>query len=189
MSGRLRVILPTVNVAVASILLGIGYTRPLVYWSPVPWEVALCFSINAPANLLRNLVWFEWGKHVQPHCSLANVENCIKFERVIETALFLLAVAFVWYVVGLEIEATRKGTRAMACFGVPARVLVDLVLFSVGSLGVVQPGADWRSWQLPFRSRADLGVLFYLAWSLALVIPYGHDLIRRIASLRKPGGA
>jgi hypothetical protein len=184
MNGRLKVILPIVNVAVAAILLGIGDTRPVQEWSPTPWEMALAFSINAPANLLRSLVSFEWDKHIYPHCSMANAETCIKFERVIEMAVFLLGVAFVWYVVALEIEATRRGTRAMARLRTPLRMLVDLVLFLAGSFFVFLFAANLGSWRLVLRSWTDLGVVLYLVWGLALAIPYGRDLTRCLVQSR-----
>jgi hypothetical protein len=182
MTGRLKVILPTVNVAMAAILLGIGYIPPVGNWSPVSWQVV--FSINAPANLLRNLVWFEWDKHVHPHCSVVSADTCIGIERVTEVAAFLLGVAFIWYVVGVEIEATRQGTRAMAHFGTLARVSADVVLFCAGAFFVFLFVANWRIMHLFLRSWVDLRIFCYLAWALALAIPYGRDLIRCIARRR-----
>lgn len=173
MNGKLRVILPAVNVAITVILLGIGYGQPVGGWFDLPVELA--YSINAPANLLRNLVWFEWNKHIYPHCSVANSEACIKAERGIETVGFLLCVAFVWYVVAAEIEAGRRGTRAMARFGTPARAFVDVVLFSAGAVFVFLFVANWRT--MP-NVPGSWFVFFYLAWALALVIPYGNDLVR-----------
>lgn len=155
-------------------LLGIGYP-PIGPWSPISWEVA--FSINAPANLSRNLVFFVWDKHVHPLCSVANGDTCIRLERVIETTVFLLGVAFIWYVVGLEIEATGRGTGARARFGTPARVVVDVVAFLAGSLFVLLFVANVRNMHLLRTSWTDLGIFCYLAWALAMVVPYGHDLI------------
>ena len=175
----LRVLLPVANVAIAAILLGIAYSQPVERWSSVPGQLA--YSLNAPANLLRNLVWFEWDKHIHPHCSLANSEACIKAERGIEMVVFLLGIAFVWYVVGMEIEAGRRGTRAMARFGTPARVFVDVVLFSAGLFFVFLFGVNWRTMHPSLRSWIDFGIFFYVAWALAFVIPYGRDLIRLAA--------
>lgn len=186
MSGRLKVILPVVNVAITAILLGIGYGHPVGGWFDLPVELA--YSINAPANLLRDLIWFEWNKHIYPHCSVANSEACIKAERGIETVAFLLSIAFVWYVVAAEIEAGRRGTRATARFGTPARVFVDVVLFSAGAVFAFLFVANWRSWHLLFRSWAGLGVFLYLAWALALVIPYGNDLVRIVRHGDGDGG-
>lgn len=80
MRRRLPVLLHGVNVAVAAVLLGVGYTRPLWEWTPVPWEIALAYAINVPANLLRNLVYFLRDKHVYPPCSVASAGTCINFE-------------------------------------------------------------------------------------------------------------
>lgn len=172
----LKVMLPAANVGIAAILLGIGYSQPVANWSPVPGQLA--YSINAPASLLRELVWFEWDRHVYPHCSVAISEACIKAERGVETAAFLLGVAFVWYVVGMEIEAGRRGTRVMACFGAKARGFVDVILFSAGLLFVFLFVANWRTMHLSFRSWIDFEIFFFLAWALAFVLPYGRDLIR-----------
>lgn len=183
----LKVILPVANVAISAILLGIGYTQPLETWSPVPGQLA--YSINAPANLLRNLVWFEWDRHIYPHCSAVNSELCIKLERGIETVAFLFAVALVWYVVGMEIEAGRRGTRAMARFGTRARVFVDVVLFSAGLFFGFLFVANWRVMHLSLRSWIDFGIflyLLYLVWALVFVIPYGRDLIRLAALKGRP---
>ncbi len=173
MRAKLKVILPVVNVAIAATLLGIGYGRRVEGWFDIPVELA--YSINAPANLLRDLTWFEWNKHIYPHCSAANSEACIKAERGIETVVFLLGIAFVWYVVAVEIEAGRRGTRAMARFGTPARAFVDVVLFSVGAVFAFLFVANWRT--LP-NVPGSWFIFFYLAWALALVISYGNDLVR-----------
>jgi hypothetical protein len=182
MAARPRFILPAVNVALAVILLGIGYIPPIVYSTPRSWELA--FSINAPANLFRNLVWFEWSKHISPHCSVANSEACIKAERGIETAAFLLCTVFVWYVVGLEVEASRCGTRAMARFVTPARVLLDLIFFSAGALFLFLSATDWRSLHI-LNYWTALNFLLYAIWALVLAIAYGRDLVRCAVAILK----
>lgn len=73
----------------------------------------------------------------------------------------------------------------MARFGTPARVWIDVVLFSTGLLFVFIFVANWRTVHLFVGSWIDFGIFLYLAWGLVFAIPYGRDLIR-LAVLRKP---
>ena len=146
MRGRLKLILPGVNLATAAALLGVAYARPMTEGtSPTPWEMVLCFSINAPANLVRYLVSFLWDRHVYPYCPAASAETCIRIGRGIDLVVFLLGVAFFWYVVALEIEAISRGTSAMARLSTPTRVVVDASLVAAGSLFLFLAVENWRS--------------------------------------------
>jgi hypothetical protein len=184
MRGRLKVILPGVNVAVAAVLLGVGYTRPLWEWVPVPWEIALAYAINVPANLLRNLVDFLWDKHVHPLCSVAYAETCISFERKIEIAIFLVGVGLVWYIVGLEIESIGLDKRALVPSSTPFRVGADALLLLTAGLLAFIVVANWRSREEVFAPLTVLNFSCYLAWTLAIGIAYGRDLFRCVARSR-----
>jgi hypothetical protein len=153
-------------------------------WSPVPWQMALSFSINAPANLLRDLVRVLWDKHVYPNCSMENADKCIRIGMGIEIFVFLLGVAFIWYIVALEIKATRRGTITMAHLGTPARVVVDAGLVAAGSVFLILFVENWKSLHLIMAPWYGAGIFCYLAWALFIVVSYGRDLIRCISRSR-----
>ena len=180
MLGRLKVVLPTVNVAVATLLLGVGYTRPLREWSPVPWEMGVCFSINAPANLLRLLLMHLWDKRVYPHCSDANARTCLLVGDVLEIGIFLIVVGIIWHLVGLEIESRGAHKRAIVPSSTPLRAGVDLVLLTGAALLTFIVVANWRSFRGVFAPCPALYVFCYFAWALAIAVPYSADLIRCI---------
>jgi hypothetical protein len=170
--------LPAINVTVAVILFGIGYTRPKLAWAPVPWEIALADSINAPANMMRYLAEKGVDKHVYLHCSDENAKTCLRIDWVVENLVFLLGILFVWYVVGLEIEAGRRRTRAMARFGTLTRVLTDAGLLLLGSFFAFLTVAY-------LRFDGTLYALFYLAWALAIIVTYGRDIVHCIFRSRE----
>jgi hypothetical protein len=185
---RLSVLLAGINVAVAAVLLRVAYTRPLREWTPVPWESYWCYTINAPANLFRNLVSSLWEKHVYARCSAASAETCIAVEKVVDIGVFLLAVGLIWYVVGLEIESRGQMKRAIVPSATLLRAIVDIVLVLAGVFiaFILLANLAWFS-----GHRGHLSALFvldsfcYLAWALAFGIPYGHDLVKCIAQRRR----
>ena len=178
MRGRLKLMLSGANVALAAALLALGYSQPRWKWAPVPWEMALSFSINVPANLLRNLAYFVWDKRVYPYCSVANAEACIQFGLRLEMAVFLVGVGVVWYVVGLEIESIGSGKRAIVPSTKALRLYVDAILLAVAALLVFIVAANWRSRAGTFAPLPILDIPCYFVWALAIAIPYGRDLIR-----------
>ena len=184
MRRRLKMMLPGANVTVAAVLLGVGYTRPLWEWVPVPWEIALAYAINVPANLLRNLVYFLWDKHVYPLCSVASAETCINFEGKIGIAIFLAGVGIVWYIVGLEIESIGQNKRAIVPSFTPLRVGADAILLLVAGILVFIVAANWRSREGTFAPLPVLDSSCYLAWAVAIAIAYGRDLFRCVARSR-----
>jgi hypothetical protein len=181
---RLSTLLPSLNVAVAATLLCWGFTRPLQEWSPVPWEMSLCFSINAPANLLRLLISFLWDKHIQSNCSVASSKTCMSVGQVVEIGMFLVAVGVVWYVVGLEIEYGGQRKRAIVPSSTWLRAGADVFLISGGGLFAFIFVANLRELHLVFAPWPFIGVCCFLMWALALAIPYGHHLVRCIAEGR-----
>lgn len=176
--GKPRLMLPAINVTLAVILFGIGYTRPKIDWAPVPWEMALADSINAPANMMRYLVEKGFDKYVYPHCSDENAKTCLSVDWVVENLVFLLGIFFVWYVVGLEIEAGRRRSRATARFGTLTRVLTDAGLLLLGSFFAFLTVAY-------LRFDGTLYALFYLAWALAIIVTYGKDIVHCIVRSRE----
>ena len=185
---RLSVLLAGINVAVAAVLLRLPYTRSVHEWTPGPWESHWCYSINAPANLFRNLVWSLWDKHVYARCSAASAENCIAVGRVVDISVFLLAVGVIWYVVGLEIESPGQIKRAI----VPSRTLlragVDIVLVLGGVFIalILLANLVWFSGHGGHLSASFvLDSFCYLAWALAFGISYGHDLVKCIFQRRR----
>jgi hypothetical protein len=165
-----RLLLPAINVTLSVILFGIGYTRPKIAWAPVPWEIALADSINAPANMMRYLVEKAFDKHVYLHCSDASVKTCLWIGWAVEDLVFLLGILFVWYFVGLEIEAGRQRSRATARFGTLTRVLADAGLLLLGPFFAFLTVAY-------LRFDGTLYALFYLAWALAIIVTYGRDIV------------
>jgi hypothetical protein len=184
MQRRLKVILPSVNILVATLLLGWANTRPSQEWSPVPWQMVLCFSVNAPANLLRVVISRLWDKTVYPHCSLANADLCLRVGWILENVGFLLAVGLVWWLVGLEIESIGLGRRAIVPKHTPARIAVDVLLISLGALLIFLFVANWRIISVVFAPLPVVEIVFHLAWGFAITIPYGYDLARSITRNR-----
>ncbi len=182
MLARLKLILPGINVLIAAILLGVGYTRPIREWSPVPWQMALCFSINAPANILRYLASLLWDRYVYPNCPATSADTCIRVGFGIELVIFFLGAAFVWYVVALEIEAISRGMSAMAGLGIHARVVVNASLVAAGLLFLFLFMKNWGSSHLIMAPQYRVGILSCFAWALVIVIVCGRDLIRCAAS-------
>ncbi len=170
--------LPAINLTVAVILFAIGYTRPKIAWAPVPWEIALADSINAPANMMRYLVEKGFDKHVYLHCSDASAKTCFWIDWVVENLVFLLGILFVWYFVGLEIEAGRRRSRATARFGTLTRVLTDAGLLLLGSFFAFLTAAY-------LRFDGTFYALFYLAWALAIIVTYGRDIVSCIFRSRE----
>jgi hypothetical protein len=182
--GRLKLMLPTVNTAVAAVLLAVGYTRPLREWAPVPWEMALSFTINAPANLLRKLVSFLWDKHIFNNCSEANARACSLTGNAVEIASFVIATFVAWYVVALGVGARKQEKRAIVP-SVPAlRIVVDVVLLAAAGFLAFILVMNWKSRGAVFSPFGDFGIFCYFAWALALGIPYGDDLIKCMARRR-----
>lgn len=183
--GRLKLILPAVNTVAAAVLLTVGYTRPLREWAPVPWQMALCFTINAPANLLRYLVSFLWDKHIYHNCSEANARACWLTGNAVEIAFFLIATFVAWYVVALEIASRKQAKRAIVP-SVPAlRIVVDVVLLVAAGFLAFLLAMNWKSREGGFSPLpGNFGMFCYFAWTLALAIPYGYDLIKCVARKR-----
>lgn len=173
MTKRLKFLLPIANLVLAGILLGTASAQPLWKWTPVPWEVSLSFSINAPANLLRNLTYYIWENLLSPHCVSG---SCSMIERLTEMGIFIFGTAFTWYMVGLEIEASRRGSRAMAGFSKSIRTTVNMLLLTVGTVLVFIVVANWR--RLDRVIAPPYEAYFYLAWGVALIVVYGGDLAR-----------
>jgi len=143
---------------------------------PVSWEMSLCFSINAPANLLRNLIYYAWDKFVYSHCSIAEADSCIKIGRLIEMGMFLLGIAISWYIVGLEIEAGRRCSPAKAEFSGSLRATMNLLLLSVGAVLVFIVVANLKALDRFVPPLHE--IFFYFAWGVALIIISGRDLFR-----------
>ncbi len=183
--GRLKVILPTVNTAVAAVLLTVGYTRPLREWAPVPWEMALCFTINAPANLLRYFLSIFWERYVFAHCSEANAKACWLIVNVPEIGFFLIVTFVTWYVVALEIGSRGQGKRAITPSTPAPRIVVDIAFLTAASFLAFLIAMNWRSRDGAFAPLpATFGVFCYSAWAVAMAIPYGYDLLKVVVRKR-----
>ena len=183
--GRPKLILPVVNTVAAAVLLAVGYTRPLREWPPGPWEMALCFTINAPANLLRYFVSRLWDKYVFTNCSEANARACLLIGNVAEIGLFLIVTFVTWYAIALEIESRGKGKRALVPSAPALRMVVDFTFLTASGFLVFLLVMNWKSRGGAFSPLpGNFGMGCYFAWALAFAIPYGYDLIKCVT--RKP---
>ncbi|MGA9509810.1 MAG: hypothetical protein WBV55_14440 [Candidatus Sulfotelmatobacter sp.] len=161
MFTRAKVLLPVSGIAVA-LLFGIvaSLQRPTALQDNSPFvapAIELCEAINAPATLLLGgLLLLAHSIHFE-----------LEFSRTpIPQIFFLVAVALLWFVMGLEVDQrltkmSLAGHRVAAA-SVAIAVVVALVWFGV---------AAWR------QEQATL-TLGCAAWSTALALFYCIDLAR-----------
>jgi hypothetical protein len=183
--GRLKLILPTVNTVAAAVLLTVGYARPRREWAPVPWEMALCFTINAPANLLRYFLSIFWDRYIFAHCSEANARACWLIGNVTEIGFFLVVAFVMWHVVVLEIGSIGQGKRAIVPSAPAPRIVVDVALLAAAGFLIFLLVMNWKTRQGSFSPLpAALGMSCYSAWAVAMAVLYGYDLIKCVTRKR-----
>jgi hypothetical protein len=168
--------LPITNLAVAVVLLCIGYTRPIREWQPSPWEIAVCYSINAPANLIRFLAQRFWFR-VTMNCPLARLESCIHLGVPFEIGVLLLAIAVLWYELGAAIE--RRANASFKCARPVQRLIIDFAFVVIGSVCVFISVEDLKN---PRRLAPipSMGIACYMIWGFALVLLFGQELVRAL---------
>jgi len=146
---------------------------------PVPWEVPLCYTINAPANLLRYFLSIFWDRFIFAHCSEANAKACWLIANVPENVFFLIVTFAMWYVVALEVGSRGKGKRAIVPTAPAPRIVVDIALLAAGGFLAFLLAMNWKSREGAFSPLpAALGMFCYSAWAVAMAVPYGYDLIK-----------
>ena len=186
MFWRLRIVLPSINmIGVAVIILrenlqgrpaGMGF-RSL--------QEVVCYWINAPANMLRNVVMSIWDRLIVANCSLARTETCYSIARIVDVGVFLVSVWVLWYVVGLEIELRGQAKRAAVPARMSLRAVADVFLMLIGFYFVFLEIRMWQdvSWKFPMLS--VLALIPYAAWALAFTGTYGHDCSLCISEMRR----
>ena len=186
MGLRFRFVLPAVNVVGAASLLIYGGLHPVRGngIGPGPTSTVICYLIDAPAALLQNVVVLLWDRLIIENCSLANTETCYSVGKIVELCLFILAIAVLWYVVGLEIDFRGKKKRAAVPSRSGFRAVVDLVFISTGIFFALGAIAAWQrfGWK---RFGDVIGGVPYAAWALAFILTYGYDLFKCVESHKK----
>ena len=183
--GSSKLILPTVNTAVAAVLLTVGYTRPPARVGAGTVGIALCFTVNAPANLLRYLVSFLWDKHIYVHCSVANARACWVIGNAAEIGFFLIATFLAWYVVAPESGSRGQGKRAIVPSAPAERIAVDVVLLVATGFLAFLLAMNWKTREGAFSPLPGaFGMFCCFAWAVAMAISYGYDFIKVVARTR-----
>lgn len=187
MHFRLRIALPAANVVIA--------TASLVYAGlhsvggegigPGPLEAELCFLINAPAAIFRNVVISVWDHFVVAHCSAVNTELCYSVGRTVEFFLFLIAVWAFWYIVAIEIDIRGQERRPVLPGRPFLRIITDMILVVMGLLLGLSALAVWRDFSWRHALWIAFAGLAYAAWGLALAVPCGLDLLKCIKLARE----
>jgi hypothetical protein len=187
MPWRLRLLLPVANVACGAALLTYGdlhHDRGSGI-SPGSPEAVLCYLINAPAALFRNLVVFIWDRLVVANCSAVNSDVCYSVGRSVEFYFFLVAVGVLWYWVGLQFDSMGEQKRA----GMPSRrvlrVIVDVTLVLIGVFFGFSAVAVWQDFVWTRWLFSSLRGLPYAAWATALTVTYGYDLYWHIGRMQQ----
>lgn len=175
---RLAIVLPIIQVVVASLLL-LWADRAAI--PPPNFSVAwlLCRSLNAPVMLLMILFGGNW--------------NFVPQIPFVGRAFFLITVGFVWYLVGRALD--RRGAK-------PAREPRIVTVLAVRSLvlvtGLLLLFIGWRELSdkifpsvsafLTFMRMAGftlpilglIGTFLTLAWSVSLIFLSGRTFVRLI---------
>jgi hypothetical protein len=183
---RFRLVLPAVNVVGAAGLLTYGGLHPVRGngIGPGPASTVICYLVEAPAALLRNAVIWLWDRLIVENCSLANTETCYSIGNIVEILLFLLAVAVLWYVVGLEIDTRGNERRAAVPSRSEFRAVVDVAFIGAGICFALGATAAWNRSGWERLGNIIVGVP-YAAWAVVLILTYGYDLLDCIKSYRK----
>jgi hypothetical protein len=110
----------------------------------VPWEVALCFTVNGPANLSRYFLSRFWDRYFFANCSEANARACWLIAHVAAIVFFLIVTFVTWYVVGLEIGSRGRGKRAIVPSASAPRIVVDIA-FPTAAGFLIFLVMNWKS--------------------------------------------
>jgi len=140
------------------------------------WEFAVCFSVNAPANLIRLLASSFWFHFVEPNCPFSRFEVCVYLSLPFEIGFFLAAVFFVWYEIGVVIEQwTQAGLDRNSKVH---RIIIDLVFVLGGGVCAFVFIENVRRFRAVLYPMPSLGIASYAIWPLALLTLFGQDLAR-----------
>jgi hypothetical protein len=173
-SVRLALVLPAIQLVVATVLLRSGHEPPAYFDTPyVPTPRLICWGLNAPALLFRGVDvlidrWDsapDWG--TQP---------VFGFYR--DDLFFLLGVIVVWYLVGRALDRRRISKPAVS------RRLVTvlpghLVLLATGCL-LFYMGVGGLTISRYNNPNYPLCGVLYLIWSVILVLLSGRGLVQTL---------
>lgn len=171
---KLRVALPIFNLLLAAFLLAIGYGRvtPGGLRPPV-LELNIAFWLNAPAVIIQNIVEVIFRK-------LDWILNGVYPPPIVFLFVFLIAVAAIWFYVGLRIDEKVTNTTPSRSQRIVWRVLIDAFFVCLGVVtlsGLFDPRAPH------FRDGTLIGIihdLLYVAWALLFLGTFGVDLVRSV---------
>jgi|ERR1035437_656302 hypothetical protein len=168
MRVRWGILLPFVQMAIAVVLLLLGYVHDRVATgvTPPPFETLLCYAISAPVLLLRLCYTYFLG--------IIRWPTSVSTGIIVDDALFISGAGLLWYLVGHAFDSRGQRRTSRKFLSNQLRMTADVLLVLFGAaLGVV--GIGERQYQYGFL----LGTPFVL-WSLAIVAFYGRDLVRLV---------
>jgi hypothetical protein len=178
---RLRLVLPTIQVAVAGLLLIYANyekaaARGNIYYRPPARDI--CYALNAPAALVRFVGMYLWAELGRPYGNSVNA---------IDDAMFLFAVGLVWYVIGAVTDSRLAGDKVLS----PRsgwRIGVDLMLMLPGVLFVFLAYAAWDPlhWE-SITIKLTRSTLFAF-WGLGILIVCGRDFILSVSEHKRTSG-
>src|SRR5437764_6476879 len=110
---RMRSALPLTQVIIAATLIASNFRQsPRIDSWTFP-DRQFCDGLNAPAALVRSLLDFGlWQLHLHVP-SLVTSGFYGRGEFILETAIYLTLIAFLWYFVGIEIGSSHRGSQSV----------------------------------------------------------------------------
>jgi hypothetical protein len=165
-------VLPTFNLLLAALLVGIGYgrTAPAGLRPPV-LELNISFWINAPCVVVQNTI--------EAFCRKLEFEFNVGYPHpIIFLLVFFVAVGTVWFAVGQRLDEILSTTPKDSPRRLLWRAFADVLFLSLGvvtSFGLFDPKAPHfhdRSWQ------GCVHDALFVFWGVFLVGAFGVDLVR-----------
>ena len=160
-----RFLLPLIQTAIATVLITANRLRPASFQNPrwVAPERQFCDGLNAPAALVRTVI----ERLVETRFVLDN-----RLEFVSETIVYVVLIALLWYLVGIEVAGKGKSVLTpktgfkRAADGIA--IFFGTAVALVGLLVVGQFGSP--------TVYSNLVAIPYYIWGIAIAVFYGHDL-------------
>jgi hypothetical protein len=175
MRARLRLVLPTIQVAVAGLLLIYANyekaaARGNIYYRPPAREI--CYALNAPAALLRFAGMYLWAKLGMPYGNSVDA---------IDNTIFLFAVGMVWYLLAAVSDSGFGRRQSIVTARSRWRIGIDLLLMLPGVLFVFFSYAAWDPLHWESMILKLTRSALFAVWGLAMLIVCGRDFILSVS--------
>lgn len=172
--SRVRVLLPLVQLIIAVALTTSNFVRADSPSNPA-WRAPdrqVCDAVNAPAAVVRFGLLKALDRWAPNH---------VRADFVIETGVYFVLVALLWYGVSVEITRHRQSRCNLARTRTVSRALFD-IFFVLFGIAVGTAGQPVRHQFMDVTAYSTFLALPYFIWAVVLVVFYGYDFCNSLFS-------